>query len=119
MAIAETVKNYLTQKAVDYTLPQHPHTGSSHETAEASHVREDHIAKGVIVKDAAGYAMVVVPANSYVEMKHVRKELDRALELVEEDEFSRLFPDCFPTVSPAPCHRSARPTRSRLFSMNR
>ena len=105
MAIAETVKNYLTQKAVDYTLPSHPHTGSSHETAEASHVREDHIAKGVIVKDAVGYAMVVVPANSYVEMKHVRKELDRALELVEEDEFAKLFPDCelgaVPPLGPA------------------
>ncbi|MCK4676307.1 MAG: hypothetical protein KAT61_10325, partial [Gammaproteobacteria bacterium] len=77
MAIAETVKNYLAEKAVDYTLPSHPHSGSSHETAEASHVREDHIANGVIVKDASGYAMLVVRANNYVEMKHVRKELDR------------------------------------------
>jgi len=100
MAIAETVKNYLTQKAVDYTLPSHPHTGSSHETAEASHVREDHIAKGVIVKDAAGYAMIVVPAINYVEMKHVRKELGRELELVEEDEFAKLFPDCEPGAVP-------------------
>ena len=100
MAIAETVKNYLTQKAVNYTLSSHPHTGSSHETAKASHVREDHIAKGVIVKDAAGYAMVVIPASNYVEMKHVRKELDRKLELVEEDEFSKLFPDCEPGAVP-------------------
>ena len=105
MAIAETVKNYLTQKAVDYTLPSHPHSGSSHETAEASHVREDHIAKGVIVKDISGYAMVVVPAINYVEMKHVRKELDRELELVEEAEFAKLFPDCesgaVPPLGPA------------------
>ena len=105
MAIAETVKNYLTQKAVDYTLPFHPHSGSSHETAEASHIPEDHIAKGVIVKDASGYAMVVVPAINYVEMKHVRKELNRELELVEEDEFSKLFPDCetgaVPPLGPA------------------
>jgi Ala-tRNA(Pro) deacylase len=100
MAIAETVKNYLTQMAVDYTLPFHPHSGSSHETAEASHVSEDHIAKGVIVKDSSGYAMVVVPANSYIEMKHVRKELDRELELVEEDEFAKLFPDCEPGAVP-------------------
>jgi len=100
MAIAETVKNYLTQKAVDYTLPYHPHSGSSHETAEASHVPEDHIAKGVIVKDASGYAMVVVPAIHYVEMKYVRKELGRDLELVEEDEFSKLFPDCEPGAVP-------------------
>ena len=105
MAIAETVKSYLAQKAVDYRLLSHSHSGSSHETAEASHVREDHIAKGVIVKDIAGYAMVVIPANTYVEMKHVRKDLDRALELVEEEEFSRLFPDCesgaVPPLGPA------------------
>ncbi|MCK5394607.1 MAG: YbaK/EbsC family protein [Gammaproteobacteria bacterium] len=100
MAIAETVKNHLTQKAVDYTLPSHPHSGSSHETAEASHVPEDHIAKGVIVKDTSGYAMLVVPAINYVDMKHVRKELGRELELVEENEFSKLFSDCEPGAVP-------------------
>ena len=94
MAIAKTVKNYLLDKAVDYDLITHPHSGSSHETAQASHVSEDHIAKGVIVKDSSGYAMVIVPANNYVEMKHIRKELDRELELVAEDEFANLFPDC-------------------------
>lgn len=100
MAIADTVKDYLTEKAVDYTLPFHSHSGSSHETAEASHVPKDHIAKGVIVKDESGYAMVVVPAINYVEMKDVRKELNRELELVEEDEFSKLFPDCEPGAVP-------------------
>ena len=100
MAIAETVINYLVEKNVTYDQVSHPHSGSSHETAEASHVREDHIAKGVIVKDDSGYAMVVVPAINYVEMKHVRKELDRELELVEEDEFSKLFPDCEPGAVP-------------------
>jgi Ala-tRNA(Pro) deacylase len=100
MAIAETVNNYLAQKSVDYDLVAHPHSGSSHETAEASHVSEDHIAKAVIVKDASGYAMVIVPASNYVEMKHVRRELDRNLELVEEDEFSQLFPDCEPGAVP-------------------
>ena len=100
MAIAETVKNYLEQHLIDWKAVTHPHTGSSHETAEASHVREDHIAKAVIVKDDAGYAMVVVPADQYVEMKHVRKELDRELELVEEDEFAKLFPDCEPGAIP-------------------
>ncbi len=100
MAIADTVKNFLAEKSVDYDLVAHPHTGSSHETAEASHVSEDHIAKAVIVKDAAGYTMVVVPASYYVEMKHVRKELDREFELVEEDEFAKLFADCEPGAIP-------------------
>ena len=42
MAIAETVKNYLVQKAVTYETLTHTHSGSSHETAEASHVREEY-----------------------------------------------------------------------------
>ena len=100
MAIAETVKNYLEQKSIQYYVVPHPHTGSSHETAEACHVEEDHIAKAVMVKDETGYAMLLLPAINYVEMKHVRKELDRDLELVEEDEFSKLFPDCEPGAVP-------------------
>jgi len=105
MAIADTVKNFLAEKSVNYDLVAHPHTGSSHETAEASHVREDHIAKAVMVKDASGYAMLVVPASNYVEMKHVRKELDRELKLVAEDELAKLFADCetgaIPPLGPA------------------
>ena len=44
--------------------------------------------------------MIVVPAVHYVEMKHVRKELNRELELVEENEFAELFPDCEPGAVP-------------------
>jgi len=105
MAIAETVKKYLANKSVDYSQAAHPHTGSSRETAEASHVQEDHIAKAVIVKDTSGYAMVVIPASHWVEMKHLRKELDRDLELVTEDELAELFADCetgaVPPLGPA------------------
>lgn len=100
MAIAETVKNYLSQKSVSFELVPHSHTGSSHETALASHVQEDHIAKGVIVKDASGYAMVLVPAVNYIDMKHLRRDLDRELKLVEEDEFAVLLPDCEPGAVP-------------------
>jgi len=105
MAIAETVKNFLAEKSLDYVLLAHPHTGSSHETADASHVREDHIAKAVIVKDTSGYAMVVVPASNHIEMKHLQKELNRELEFVAEDELAKLFTDCetgaIPPLGPA------------------
>ena len=94
MAIAEILNRFMAQKSVDYELIAHLHTGSSHETALASHVREDHIAKAVIVRDFSGYAMVVVPATHHVELKHVCRELDRELELVDEDELDGLFADC-------------------------
>ena len=105
MAVAETVQRYLAQHAVDYDLVVHPHTGSSHETAEAARVREDHIAKAVIVKDAAGYAMIVVPGSNWVDVEHLRSELNRDVHLATEDEFATLFPDCeagaVPPLGPA------------------
>jgi Ala-tRNA(Pro) deacylase len=105
MAIANTVKDFLAKKSVEYKIAPHRHTGSSHETAEASHVNEDHIAKAVIVKDDSGYAMVVIPASNWLEMKHLNKELDRDFKLIEEDELAKLFPDCetgaVPPLGPA------------------
>jgi Ala-tRNA(Pro) deacylase len=105
MAIANTVERYLEEKRVEYDLVSHPHSGSSHETADAAHVREDHIAKAVMVKDADGYIMVVVPASHWVEVEHLRKELDRDLHLAEEADFAPLFKDCeagaVPPLGPA------------------
>ena len=105
MAVAKTVQRYLEEQSVDYELVPHPHTGSSHETAEAAHVREDHIAKAVIVKDAAGFAMVVVPGSNWVDMDHLRKELNLELHLGSEDEIGNLFDDCekgaVPPLGPA------------------
>ena len=105
MAVAETVQRYLERHSVGYDLVPHPHTGSSHETAEAAHVSEDHIAKAVLVKDAAGYIMVVVPASHWVDMDHLRKELNRDIHLATEDELATLFGDCetgaIPPLGPA------------------
>ncbi len=105
MAVAETIQRFLEQHSVEYDLVSHPHTGSSHETAEAAHVNEDHIAKAVIVKDTAGYAMVVVPASNWVDVEHLRKELNRDIHLVVEDELAKLFSDCeagaVPPLGPA------------------
>jgi Ala-tRNA(Pro) deacylase len=105
MAVAETVQHYLEQHSVEYDLLLHPHTGSSHGTAEAAHLREDHIAKAVVVKDNAGYAMVVVPASNWVDIEHLRKEFNRDFHLAIEDELATLFNDCeagaIPPLGPA------------------
>jgi Ala-tRNA(Pro) deacylase len=100
MAIAKTVENYLSKHGIDYELVSHAHTGSSHETAEAAHVSEDHIAKAVIAKDTDGYAMVVVPASNWVDVEHLRKELKRDFHLATEDELAELFSDCEPGAVP-------------------
>jgi len=100
MAMAETVQRFLEQHAVDFELVPHPHTGSSHETAVAAHVSDDHLAKAVMVEDMAGHAMVVVPGGHWVEVEHLRKELKRDLHLSTEEEFAKLFSDCEPGAVP-------------------
>ena len=105
MAIAPTVEDFLSRQGVAYDLVPHPHSGSSHETAEAAHVSEDHIAKAVIVKDADGYAMVVIPASQWLEVEHLRKELNREFHLASEEQLAALFRDCeagaVPPLGPA------------------
>lgn len=105
MTIANTVQNSLIQHSIEYKLVSHPHTESSHETANAAHVSDDHIAKAVILRDTTGYAMVVIPASNRVKIEHLHKELCRDFELATEDEIASLFTDCetgaIPPLGPA------------------
>ena len=105
MTIARTVQEFLSREGVQYAVVEHPHTGSSSETAEAAHVRGDMIAKGVVVKDDEGFVLAVVPATHNLALGQLEGQLDRRLELAEEDELGELFPDCelgaVPALGPA------------------
>jgi Ala-tRNA(Pro) deacylase len=95
MAIAESVRRYLQQNAVAFEVSSHPHSGSTHETAEAAHLSEDHLAKAVVLRDGHGYLMAVIPGGSWLETERLREELARPdLQLVPEAELADVFPDC-------------------------
>jgi Ala-tRNA(Pro) deacylase len=100
MAMAETIECYLLQHRVDYELVAHPRTYSSHDSAKAAHVAEDHIAKAVIVRDEQGYAMVVIPGDHWVKLEALQREADRDFVLAAESDVTRLFPDCEPGAIP-------------------
>lgn len=94
MTIAKRVETYLREHGVDFHLVHHPHTGSSMETAEAAHVPGDALAKGVVLKDARGHVVVVVPADYHVELNRLSRLLGRDLAFADEAELKSLFPDC-------------------------
>ena len=94
MAMAETIQTYLTQHQIKIELVPHPKSYSAHDAAQAAHVREDHIAKAVIVKDAQGYAMVVIPGSHWLKLEALQQETDRDLQLAVEAEIDTLFKDC-------------------------
>jgi len=94
MAIAAKLNTFLEDHEAEYTLQRHPHTGSSMESAEAAHVPGDCLAKGVVVKDAKGYLLVVVPSDYHVDLDTLNKKLGRTMEMASEPDLGRLFPDC-------------------------
>ena len=105
MSIAMTVSDYLAEHDVAYDVLTHPHTATSGETAEASHVPGTRLAKSVILGDDMGYLMVVLPSNRQVDLGELHRQLNRNLGLVTESELGRLFTDCetgaLPAMGPA------------------
>ncbi len=100
MSIAKTVKSYLSEHNVEFQLVPPPKTYSSRDAARAAHVSEDHIAKAVVVKDAQGYAMVVIPGSDWLRLHTLQAEVDRKFELAEESAVNTLFTDCQPGAIP-------------------
>ena len=94
MAIAARLQQFLTQQGIDFSVVEHSHTGSSTETAQAAHIPGDRVAKAVIVKDEAGYVMVVIPSTHRLHLGQLHKALGRELGLATESEISTLFQDC-------------------------
>ncbi len=94
MAIAATLKQYLSDQGVEYDAVTHPHTGGSLETAEVAHISGGDIAKAVVLKDEEGYLVAVLPATYKLEMGALREILGRRLEMADEKELAELFKDC-------------------------
>lgn len=100
MSTATRVESHLREHGVPFELLPHKTTGSTHESASAAHVPEDHIAKAVMVRDSQGHAMVVVPGDTWVHLDALNKDADRFFKLDEESELSELLPDCAPGAVP-------------------
>ena len=94
MAIAGRLQTFLEGRGVAYELIPHEPTGSSEETARASHVALEQLVKSVLLVDDRGYALAVVPASHRVDLDELRRVLDRSFELASEAELNKVFLDC-------------------------
>ncbi len=94
MTIAASVMNILTELHIEYESVAHPKSYSSAESAFAAHIPQDHIAKGVLLKDSEGFLLAVIPASQWVDFRRLKADLGRQLQLATEGEIERLFSDC-------------------------
>jgi Ala-tRNA(Pro) deacylase len=94
MTIAATLQRYLEARGVDYEVLRHSPTPSASRTAQESHISGNAIAKGVVVKDGAGYVLAVLPATHHIDFGVLRRRLSRDVDLASEEEAGALFTDC-------------------------
>ena len=94
MMMAPNLQDFLAEQQIAYDVIDHPHTGSSMETAQAVHVPGDRLAKGVLLEDDRGYLLAVLPATRHVEVERLDRQLHRSLRLATEPELKAFFGDC-------------------------
>ena len=101
MSIAPRLRNYLEQQHARYDVIPHVPTGSALQSAIASHVPAEQIAKAVLLDTDEGYLLAVLPANHRIILSDLSDEFGSRPNLVEEDDLDQVFPDCAMGAIPA------------------
>ena len=69
------LQKFLDDNKIKYELHEHKKVYTAFNEAETQHVKPKEIAKVVLVKADENYALVVVPAQKYVDFSKVKKAL--------------------------------------------
>jgi Ala-tRNA(Pro) deacylase len=86
---------FLDQAGVTYETCEHTPVFSAQGLAAAEHEHGKYVAKPVIVRADDRYLMCVLPAPNKVDLGKLKAHLDsQSVELADEDEIGKLFPDC-------------------------
>lgn len=103
--LSQTVDRYLRASGVEYQMVTHTASESTEATAQAAHVPQDHIAKGILLRDESGPVLAVVPGHQWLRVHAVQELLNRPVELAAEEELAAVFTDCslgaVPPLGPA------------------
>ena len=85
--------NYLDAHGIRYAHTTHSPAYTAEEVAAAEHMAPHRMAKTVVCRGKDGYVMVVVPADSYVDLEQLRTAIGiPSLYVAEESDLHLLFP---------------------------
>jgi Ala-tRNA(Pro) deacylase len=95
MTILKRLREYLEKNGVSYEVGYHVRAYTAQEIAAAQHVPGKEMAKVVMVRADEKIIMVVLPASYRLDMKKLKEVLNsKKVEILKEEEFQNLFPDC-------------------------
>jgi Ala-tRNA(Pro) deacylase len=88
------VTSHLDELGIAYEVVEHPRGMTAAAEARAAGVTPENAAKSVLLRDADGYRLAVVPASERVDLHKLRELLDagKDLRLASEDEMAAEFP---------------------------
>ncbi len=89
------ITEFLDKSGVSYKVFEHRPVFSAQRLAQIEHEPGRFVAKPVIVKADGRFLMCVLPADAKIDLETLKGQLDaKSLELADEEDFARLFPDC-------------------------
>ena len=101
MTIPNTVRRCLDDRGAIYSVHPHPTAMTAAATAEAAHVSGDLVVKAVVLKDAEGFVVALLPASHTLHVVALSEALGRELTLAAEKDFEGVFADCDAGAVPA------------------
>jgi Ala-tRNA(Pro) deacylase len=94
MSVSPVLSNFLHKNQVSFDVLEHNRTRCALDTANASRVSPDRLAKAVVVRHGGHFCMCVVPASHHLILEWLEYELQLPYEIATENDLIRLFPDC-------------------------
>lgn len=89
------VIEFLDKSGVKYEVTKHEPAFTAQSMAAAEHEQGKYVAKPVIVKADGKYVMCVLPACYKIDLLALKSQLKaKSVELAEEKELAKIFPDC-------------------------
>lgn len=86
---------FLEKSGVAYEVTEHKPAFTAQQVAAEEHEPGRYVAKPVIVRADGEYVMCVLPACFKIDLKTLKSQLKaKSVDLVEENEMGKLFPDC-------------------------
>lgn len=103
MHLADRVKTYLEQQGVAYVLMPHAQSQTLGEAAALTHTDTQQLARAVLLQDAQGLLLAVLPADHLIDFQALREQCGRECRPASPEQVSAVFDDCLPgSVPPVP-----------------
>ena len=83
---------FLKENKIKFDLHEHKKVFTAHDEAQTQHIKTKEIAKVVLIKSDKNFALVIIPAQKYVDFKKVKKILKaKKISMAKESDITKIL----------------------------